>query len=105
MSEIPKFRSQTVVIEYLPNYKVKYSIRIREVTESEGGGWYSVVGKEIVCYASRIKHEAVQMPKNPVTPENLTEENKKVFEIRRKTFEAGDEHKQWMKQFSEKINE
>lgn len=44
-----------IIIEYLPNYKVRYSFSKADITEDEGNGWYSVIGSKIVCNSTLLK--------------------------------------------------
>lgn len=88
---------QIVLIEYLPNYKVKFTCTTTPIKECEGGGWYSVVGQAPICYSSIIKHES-QIPKSPVPIESLTKTNRKMFGEERMRYESSANHKNILKQ-------
>ena len=89
--------SKKIIVEYLPDYKVKYTIKYIDITECEGGGWRSVVGRELACFESRVKF-LKQIPEILTLEESLLGEEKIVFEEAKQRFEAGGRHAEWLKQ-------
>lgn len=89
-----------ILIEYLPNYRVKYCFSKVAIKESEGNGWYLTVGKKLRCTASLVKdnHSSKGII---VTEDKLSESELKEFLREKYNYENSQIHKSRIQSFTQ----
>jgi len=91
---------EAVIVEYLPNYKMKYSFFKEPIREDEGGGWYSIKGYKLCCSVSKIYTlEGFKLLKES----ELDEERLKLFQEEKNNYESSKPHKDRLKSFLNKM--
>lgn len=88
-----------IIIEYLPKYKVKYSIINTPIKEDDGGGWYCTVGHKLICIASMYKE--TQSTTNICQISDLPENIKELFDLEKLNYESSKIHKQRLQSFTQ----
>lgn len=97
MSNKKKYK---VIVGYLSNYVVKFCFFNAPIKEDEGGGWYSVIGHNLVCNASILRNNN-SVEDAIYNPEELPNDYLKLFNEEKLRYENGVIHKQRLQSFNQ----
>lgn len=87
--------SKALVVKYKEGYEVKFTFIVYQITECEGGGWFSVIGHDISCRVARIKF-VNQYPKEISQESDLCDKHLKEYVDYKAEFEKSRRHFDWL---------